>query len=281
MSTSLLIHKQRSADWLGLHRLRDDAAVFTNTGLFLALLIPLFVAAAMIDDRLHLGINIWDKPAKFAAAMSIYHLTLSFFARFVPAKFRAKTSAKIFSYSVAFSAIAEMIWIGGAAAFGTSSHFNDEVPALAAIYPVMGAFATLMTSASTVYAVQIYRNGQTQLPPVVKTAIVAGLGLTLPLTLMTAGTMSGLGSHAVGGTGLDTNSMTLIGWLRDAGDLRVGHFFATHALHFIPVAGVVSYMVFGANKNWPVIVFSAVFTAFVVFTFAQALQGTPFAGWVP
>jgi hypothetical protein len=278
MSKSLSINQpyQANAHWLGLERLRLDEPYFAMTGLLLAMLVPVFVAAGMLDDRLHLGINIWDKPTKFAVALSIYLLTLAFFARYVPTPFRATTKYKIYSASVVFAIIAEMIWIGGAAAFGTASHFNTEIPLLVAIYPLMGAFATLLTSASAVYAWQIYRNKAAALPPVIKTALVAGLGLTLPLTLMTAGTMSGMGSHAVGGTGLDTNSLTLIGWLRDAGDLRVGHFFATHALHGIPIAGVASYFMFGATKIWPVLAFSALYVAFVVFTFVQALQGVPF-----
>ena len=123
---------------------------------------------------------------------------------------------------------------------------------------------------------QIYRNQNTTLAPVVKSGLVIGLGLTLPLTLMTAGTMSGLGSHAVGGTGLDTNAIPFIGWLRDAGDLRVGLFFATHALHFIPLAALTSWFVFGPAKTWPLLTFSALYSLFVVFTFVQALQGVQF-----
>jgi hypothetical protein len=278
VSKSLSINQpfQANAHWLGLERLRSDEPYFAMTGLLLAMVLPVFIAAGMVDDRLHLGLNIWDKPAKFAVALSIYLLTLAFYARYLPEEFRQKTSYKIYSFAVVFAIIAEMVWIGGAAAFGTASHFNTEIPLLVAVYPLMGAFATLLTSASAVYAWQIYRNKAAGLPPVIKTALVAGLGLTLPLTLMTAGTMSSLNGHSVGGTGLDTNGLTLIGWLRDAGDLRVGHFFATHALHAIPIAGLVSYFTFGANKIWPVLVFSALYVAFVVFTFVQALQGVPF-----
>ncbi|MGL4406347.1 MAG: hypothetical protein ACRCT6_11335 [Notoacmeibacter sp.] len=276
MPASLALPMSKNQDGLGLEQMRRDEPGFAITGFLLALTLPIFLAAAALDDRLHLGINIWDKPAKFAAALSIYLLTLAFFARYLPADLRQKTSYKIYSASVVFAVIAEMVWIGGAAAFGTSSHFNTENPLLAAVYPVMGALATLLTSATAVYAWQIYRNNNLTLSPVMKTALVFGLGLTLPLTLMTAGTMSSLTGHSVGGTGLDTNSIALIGWLRDAGDLRVGHFFATHALHGIPLAGVVSSAIFGPNKTWPVLVFSALYSAFVVFTFVQALNGQPF-----
>lgn len=275
MSASLTLPLPNEG-WFGVNKLRQDEPGFAITGLLLALIVPLFLVAASLDDRLHLGLNIWDKPAKFAVALSIYLLTLAFFARYLPKAYRQKTGYKIYSASVVFAVVAEMVWIGGAAAFGTASHFNTEFPLLAALYPVMGAFATLLTSATAVFAWQIHRNTNSRLPSVIKTALVAGLGLTLPLTLMTAGTMSGMNTHAVGGTGLDTNSIALIGWLRDAGDLRVGHFFATHALHGIPLAGLFSYFLLGPNKTWPVITFSALYAAFVVFTFVQALNGQPF-----
>ena len=278
MSASLTLNSatQKNPYWQTLKRLRDDEPNFAITGLFVALVAPVCLAAGMLDDRLHLGLNIWDKPAKFAIALSVYLLTLAYFARFLPNKFREKTGNKIFSWSVCFAVIAEVVWIGGAAALGTSSHFNTEIPLLAAIYPLMGAFATLLTSASAVYAVQIHRNKQLDIAPAIKTALVIGLGLTLPLTLMTAGTMSGMNSHAVGGTGLDTDSMALIGWLRSAGDLRVGHFFATHALHVIPIFGVSSALIFGPKQKTPIYVFSTAYAIFVIFTFVQALQGVPF-----
>ena len=107
-------------------------------------------------------------------------------------------------------------------------------------------------------------------------AIVIGLALVLPLTLVTAGTMSGLGGHSVGGSGSDAGGLPLMGWVRDGGDLRVAHFFATHAMHFIPAFGLVSTVVFGPANRVPIWLFAAAFVAFVGFLFVQALMGQPF-----
>jgi hypothetical protein len=157
---------------------------------------------------------------------------------------------------------------------GTTSHFNTSLFGQI-IYPLMGAAAVLLTSASTVYAVAIARNRTTGLSPVVREGVVVGLGLVLPLTLLTAGTMSGFGGHLVGGSGSDAGGLPLMGWSRDGGDLRVAHFFATHALHFIPAFALGSAWLFGSERRLPLRLFVLAFSAFVLFTFVQALMGMP------
>ena len=171
--------------------------------------------------------------------------------------------------------VAEMIWIGGAAALGTASHFN-QTPFGIVIYPLMGLGAVFLTSATSVYAIQIARNPSTGLAPALNDAIVIGLALVLPLTLATAGTMSALGGHFVGGSGSDAGGLPLMGWSRDGGDLRVAHFFATHAMHFIPAFGLVSTAVFGPANRVPIWLFAVAFVAFVCLLFVQALMGQPF-----
>jgi hypothetical protein len=140
----------------------------------------------------------------------------------------------------------------------------------------MGVLATLLTSASAVYAFQIARNGETGLSPAVQSGIVWGLALTLPLTLVTAGTMSAFEGHWVGGMRSDSAGLAIFGWARDGGDLRVAHFFSTHAMHFLPVLGLVSAVVFGASRRLPVRLAAIAFAMFVAAVFVQALAGRPF-----
>jgi hypothetical protein len=262
-----------------LARMRRDEPRFTQAGLLFLMALPVFAAAGLIDDRLHLGIDIWIKPAKFALALAIYLLTLAVTARFLTVGFRGSLAYRTFSAVVVASCAAELVWVAGAAALGTSSHFNTEHAFLAAIYSLMGLIAVTLTSATTVHAWGIVRNAATGLAPTLRESLVLGLGLTLPLTLMTAGTMAGMGGHGVGGSGLDTSAAPIMGWLRDAGDLRVGHFFATHALHFIPAFGLAAGALGGGV--WPVRAFAAAFSAVVMFTFVQALGGMPFlGGWI-
>ena len=98
----------------------------------------------------------------------------------------------------------------------------------------------------------------------------------MPLTLVTAGTMSQMGGHWVGGAPQDAVGLAVMGWARGGGDLRVAHFFATHAMHILPLLALVSARVFGGRSLMPVRASALLYTGLVAFTFAQALMGRPF-----
>lgn len=266
-----------AAQW---HRMQRDEPVLTASALFLALLVIPMFAAGMIDPRLHLGENIWVKPIKFAVSLSVYTATLAIFARFLPKGTTATRWYRLFMASVVFAIAAEQAWIGAAAAMGTSSHFNLTEPGWAEIYPVMGALATLLTTATAVYAWQIARNRELAIAPVLKTGLVWGLALTLPLTLITAGTMAGMTGHNVGGSGMATEGLWLIGWLRDGGDLRVAHFFATHAMHLVPAFALGLVWLGRPDATRAAQLFAVGFAAFVLGTFVQALAGRPFLAFI-
>lgn len=253
-----------------------DEPLFAGSGLIMALIMLPTIGAIWADDTTFNGISVWIKPLKFEFSLSAYLFTLAFFARYLPAGTTEKFWYRGFSIVVVTMIVIEMLWIGGAAANGIASHFNKTSPLMIAMYPLMGLAAIILTSASTVYAWLIYRNHDTGLSLAVKSGIVAGLALTLPLTLLTAGTMAGMGSHAVGGSGSDAGGLALLGWLRDGGDMRVGHFFATHAMHFIPAIGLLSARLVGKDNIRPVVAISAIFTVFVLGVFVQALAGRPF-----
>ncbi|MEQ1954225.1 hypothetical protein [Mesorhizobium sp. CN2-181] len=242
--------------------------------LMLAAIAPT-VFASVVDQRSFLGIEVWVKPLKFEAALVVYLFTLAFYARFLPAGIGERGWYRLYSSIVVFAIVAEMVWIGGAAFLGTASHFNRG-PIGGIFYSVMGLGAVILSTPPAVYAWLIARNSATGLLPVVREALIIGLALTLPLTLVTAGTMAGMAGHAVGGSGLDTGGFPVMGWVRDGGDLRVAHFFASHALHFIPLFGLLSLALFGAMNRWPARFFALAFVGFVMWTFVEALNGRPF-----
>jgi hypothetical protein len=178
--------------------------------------------------------------------------------------------------AVVVAVLAEMVWIGGAAAHGVGSHFNVGASAMALVYSLMGVAAILLTSALTTLAWAIHRGAPGRLPPTLKSGLVWGLALTLPLTLVTAGTLSGNGSHWVGGTPSDAGGLAWMVWSRDGGDVRVEHFLATHALHAIPLAACGLSRWVGAPAVGAVRAFAILYTAPVFSTLAQALRGQPF-----
>lgn len=256
-----------------LRRIWDDAPHLMIVALMLMLaLVPLYAAMAL-DARLFAGESPWLKPIKFHYALAIYAASLAFFARYMPEATRVSRSWRWYMAAVVFAITAEAVWLSFAAMLNTASHFNRAHPLLMVIYPLMGAFAVLLTSASAVMGWSIWRNRRTGLSPALHLAVALGLVLTFMLTVPVAGYLSGQPGHSVGET---TRTLWLMGWSRDAGDLRVAHFFATHALHAIPLAGLLAARFAPRQAMALVWLAAGLYVALVAGSFVQALQGRPF-----
>ncbi len=258
-----------------LNRLAADSPRYTRLAVFIAAAMIPLLGALTLDDRLFQGGSVWIKPLKFHVALIVYLITLAVLARFASTEITRKAWWRWHERAVVLAVVLELIWIAGAAALATESHFN-QTPVGAAIYSLMGVAAVLLTSASTSLAWAIHRHPAGTLAPALRTGLAWGLGLTLPLTLITAGTLSSMGSHWVGGTASDAGGLWLMGWSRDGGDLRVAHFFATHAMHVVPLAALTCMSMFGRDARTPVHVISLAYVGLVALTFVQALMGRPF-----
>lgn len=258
-----------------LRRLWTDAPALTLLALILTLgLIPLYAAMAF-DLREFQGNSPWLKPVKFHYALAIYAITLAFFARFMPAATRQSRLWRWFTGAVVFAIVAECLWLWGAASLNTAAHFNTDHPIFAAVYSLMGAFAVLLTSASLAMGLSIWRNRATGLPEGLRLSIALGLILTFVLTVITAGYLSAQPGHFVG-TPVTGAALPILGWSREVGDLRVAHFLATHALHGLPIWGLIATRM-GDARGAVTLVWggAAAYAALVTATFIQALNGLP------
>ena len=258
-----------------LRRLWTDAPALTLLAVILTLgLIPLYAAMAL-DLREFQGNSPWLKPVKFHYALAIYAITLAFFARFMPAATRASRRWRWFTGAVILAILAECLWLWSAASVNTAAHFNTDHPIFAAVYTLMGAFAVLLTSASLAMGISIWRNRATSLPEGLRLSIALGLILTFVLTVITAGYMAGQPGHFVGTPGTGA-ALPVLGWSREVGDLRVAHFLATHALHGLPVWGLIAIRM-GDARGAVTLVWggAALYAALVMATFIQALNGMP------
>lgn len=242
-----------------------DAPPYAALTLVIALsALPLIVALAL-DPRQFQADSVWIKPLKFHAALAIYTATLALYARWMPPETTASSFWRWHVRAVVASILAELLWVGAAATLGTASHFNTA-PIWSAIYPLMGLLAIILTSATLVMGLAIRRNGA--LRPAFRLSLTLGLLLTFALTLITAGTMAGLPGHHIG-TPLTGATVPLMGWSREVGDLRVSHFFASHALHALPLVG------WATRSPAAVWLAATAYTAFVAATYLQALSGLP------
>ncbi|MBX2805892.1 MAG: hypothetical protein KTR19_07965 [Hyphomicrobiales bacterium] len=252
---------------------------FAGAGvLMIALIIPTLFAMAL-DSRTLLDVNVWEKPLKFQVALAVYLLTLAWYSKWVRQSLLRKTWYRIYSGLVVFCVAAEMVWLMGASANGVPSHFNFTSALTLIAYQIAGLFAVTLLTPTALYGIMIWRHDASGLAPAMRAAFGSGLILTFVLTIIFAGYLADGTSHFVGGNLSDAEGVPVMGWARDGGDLRVAHFFATHALHFIPLAGLLAVTALPERRARITVYAAALaFTAFVVFTFIQALMGQPFIG---
>src|SRR5918995_2954518 len=93
----------------------------TATGLVTIPLLIAFLIGVLVDPRMLTGMPIWMKPAKFAASIAIYTLTLAWIFTLLPEWPRTRA---IVGWTTAVTLWLEIALIAMQAARGRASHFN-------------------------------------------------------------------------------------------------------------------------------------------------------------
>lgn len=257
--------------------LEDQARTHALHGaLFMvALAVPTLIAAGF-DERTLAGAGIWAKPLKFQLSLALHLGTVALLVMALPTATRASRLVRWSTLAAAFASVAEICYITLQAARGRGSHFNTSTPLEAALYPIMGIGAVTIVAGSLILGIVFLRQRSTAMSPGLR--LGAGLGLTLGslATLVVAGFLSSQPNHWIGGTGIDTNSLPLFGWSTTGGDLRVSHFFATHAMQALPLVGLLASRVLPARAPVLVVAATGLWLLITLATFGQALLGLPF-----
>ena len=267
-----------------LKRLWNGSAPLTITGL---LMIPVLAGAMYglaVDPRIITGAPAWLKPAKFAASIAIYSLTLAWVFTYLPDWRRTRRTV---GRVTAATLLLEMIVIAAQAARGRASHFNVGTVLDGVLFSIMGAAIIIQTLASVTVAVALWRQRFTDraLGWALRIGLVVTIAGAATGGLMTRPTAAQLdaakttrlvtvGAHTVGaadgGPGLPGT-----GWSTAAGDLRVPHFLGLHAIQALALAAV------GFRRSRRpeharvrgVVAFAASYTGLFVLLLWRALRG--------
>lgn len=248
---------------------RDASFVF-------AALFVITLGAFVIDPRVLNDIAVWIKPLKFQAALALHFVTLVLLA---PLLSEARRRASGFRTIVGVSTAAGLFEIGYImlqAARGRASHFNDETVLETVMYALMGVGAVILVVAPLFMGLWLWRDhGRGLRDDPLRLGTTLGLVLSAVATLIVAGYMSASGSHSVGTLASDAGGLPVFGWSREAGDLRVAHFFATHGMQMLPLLGY-ALRNRGTLGSLGVVAGTAMWLLFTASVFLQALQGQPF-----
>lgn len=209
-------------------------------GILLAALTVVTLVGYLVDGRELLGVNLWEKPLKFAISGVLYAVTWSWlighFSRWQRAAWWAGT---IITVTLAI----ELIIIVGAAIAGVTSHFNVSSPLAITLWSIMATAISTLWVATFVAAVALWRNpgADPARQAAIRTGVaisLLGMGLAFLMTGPNAAQLADFqgiaGAHAVG-TADGGPGLPLLGWSTIAGDLRIPHFVGMHALQVLPL----------------------------------------------
>jgi hypothetical protein len=217
-----------------------------------ALMVVVFAGALLglsTDPRSITGAPAWLKPAKFAASIAIYTLTLAWIFTHLPGWTRTR---RIVGWTTAVTLVIEIVIIAAQAWRGTTSHFNVSTMLDGVLFTVMGIAIVVQTLSTIAVAVALWRHwfADAALGWALRLGVIITIVGAMTGGLMTRPTAAQLdtaragermtisGAHTVGapdgGPGLVGT-----GWSTDHGDLRVPHFVGLHAMQALPFVALV------------------------------------------
>ncbi len=246
-----------------------------TAALFLAFMLPTLIAYTL-DNRVLADVNVWLKPLKFEASLSLYFLTLAWFYPLTDTGFRASKLGKFVVWGAIIPSSGELAYITFRAAQGQGSHFNATTPSAAVLYAFMGVGAIILTSASAALAWGINRGKNRETNPTYRFAAITGLSMTAVLGIVQGLILGGSSGHSVGIPAANDVLVPVMGWSRSLGDLRVSHFFAIHAEQIIPAFGALAAAVFGRAGRLAVAAFALLYIGLTLATLIQAKMALPF-----
>jgi hypothetical protein len=213
-----------------------------------ALMVPVLAGAIVglaIDPRLITGAPAWLKPAKFAASIAIYTVTLAWIFTLLPEWPRMR---RVVGGITAATMVLEIAIISAQTGRGTTSHFNIGTPLDAVLFSIMGGAIVVQTVSTVAVGIALWRHRFEDLSwgralrfgmaITIAGALSGGL-MTRPTTAQLEAARAGermtvSGAHTVGaadgGPGLIGT-----GWSTRHGDLRVPHFIGLHAVQALPL----------------------------------------------
>jgi hypothetical protein len=244
-------------------------------GWLLLLSVPAFAAVSYLDPGTAPFANPWFKPIKFAISFATFVWTVSLFlGRLRLPAWLVHLVRQTMTASVVVEMLCLAIQAARVANIGAPSGFTDWV---------VQQLTTAMVSVNTAILIGLLAVfcGKREIINLADTAMVIAIRLSIVIFLAgnaVGGYMLARGSHTVGapdgGPGLP-----FLNWSTTAGDLRIAHFIAIHAIQIVPLF---AYLLWNMTPRPAIrarrlgVYAMAAFVAFMVAgTFVQAMLAHP------
>jgi hypothetical protein len=221
-------------------RLWQTSPELMGTAALMLVVLAGAIVGLAVDSTVITGAPAWLKPAKFAASITIYTVTLAWIVTRIPAWTRTR---RVVGWLSAITMVLEMTIIAAQAWRGTTSHFNVGTVGDAVLFSAMGIAIVVQTFSTVAVAVALWRERFDEaslgwalrlgMSLTIVGALMGGL-MTRPTAAQLAAAHAGArmtiaGAHTVGAPDGGPGVIGT-GWSTEHGDLRVPHFVGLHAL---------------------------------------------------
>lgn len=239
-------------------------------------------AAGLFDDRMLDGVSVWVKPTKFNFSFAVHVATLLIFVTLLRADLRKSATIRWTMGVTCAAVLLELFYVSLQGARGRASHFNRETLWEEYAYYAMGVGVSVVMIGTLIIGIAVWLFARREIGAGLRLGVGLGAVSGTFATLVTAGAMSSMQftptGHWVGGALKDAGGLPIFGWSVTGGDLRVPHFFATHLIQVIPVAGWLADRLASTAPRLPVWLATIAGFVTVWLTFEQALSGQPLLG---
>jgi hypothetical protein len=254
--------------------------VLSRLGWALVLVIPMFAALALFVPGAAASVNPWIKPLKFSLSFSTFATTMSLLlmALQIP-QWQLKLARRVIAVSVALE-----IFSLGAQAW-RSTHAIAGHTFLDSSLAQMTNSMVMVNTAIVCWMLVLFCANR------VRTSLVDGpmvSAIRYGIVIFLAGNAIGgymlaRGSHTVG-TADGGPGLPFVNWSTIAGDLRIAHFIAIHAIQILPLfAYILSQMApipAVKHRRIAIAALAIVVAVAVGGTFLQAAIGRPLIPWI-
>jgi hypothetical protein len=241
---------------------------------FSAMMLVVFLAAAMLDTRTLEGVSVWTKPAKFAISFIVLFATLALALERLSPSVKERSLLRWTLAALVVATWFELFYIGAQAGRGLTSHFNVATPFEAKMYALMGVGSVTLVAGIAIIGWQVGRDGGVRMGPQLRSGVHIGFWVSAVATLIIAGYMSGQPGHFIGTPPANAAVIPFTGWSAAVGDLRPAHFLALHAMQLLPLLGIwLDRKQVESTK--PMRIAAIVYVMLCAALFVQALMGLP------
>ncbi len=250
-------------------------ALLSRLSWALLAVIPVFAALAFLAPGAAAGINPWIKPIKFSLSFSTFVATISLFLVALPIP---EWQLKLARRAIAVSVALEIFSLGAQAwrsVYAPGSHTLVDSFLAQMTNSMVMVNTVIVTAMLVLFCANRVKSSLVDRP------MLAAIRYSIVIFLVgnaVGGYMLARGSHTVGaadgGAGLP-----FLNWSTIAGDLRIAHFIAIHAIQIIPLfAYVLSQMApipTVQQRKLAIAALAIAVSLAVGATFVQAAMGHP------